>query len=176
MTPRQMAQAECANLCKDGSCLGIPARCLTSRPTVAAPRSSCLLGRKRKKLDLGPEPRRFTTFAELDRFLDQAEANASTSGDFYLCEYFEKAVLPLAKSYPQYVSAVEQYNDRLPLNKHLGNARLCGCGAPLQKRHQYCPKCKRERQKQARRKWWRNGGSRLDNLPQKNGPDAPKTQ
>ena len=78
------------------------------------------------------------------------------------CEYFEVVVAPLAKSFSRYVSAVEQYNDRLPLNKHLGNARRCGCGTPLQKRHRYCPKCKRERQKQARRKWWRNEGSGLD--------------
>ena len=49
-SPLQMAKAECANFCKDGSCLGIPTECLTSdRPTVAAPLDRCKLAEPGKR-------------------------------------------------------------------------------------------------------------------------------
>ena len=49
-TPLQMARAECANFCKDGSCLGIPTECLTSEcPTVAAPLDRCKLAEPGKR-------------------------------------------------------------------------------------------------------------------------------
>lgn len=158
MSLMEIVRAECANYCKDGSCLGIPVECLTSdRPTVAAPRSRCLLATK--KLDLGPEPRRFASFDELDRFVEQAEDKASRSRDFCLCRYFEKAILPLARYRPKYLDAVEQYNWQrnkqgkgpIALFKQ-SKSRFCKCGAELPRRRRVCKKCQRKSRRESYRK------------------------
>ena len=51
-SPLQMAIAECANFCRDGGCLGIPAKCLLSNePPVAAPLDRCKLAHRGKRCE-----------------------------------------------------------------------------------------------------------------------------
>ena len=130
-SPLGMARAECANLCKDGSCLGIPVECLVSErdgkkvKPVAAPLDRCKL----------------------------AESKGT-------CRYFEKAVLPLVHYWPRYAKAVERYRKRLPKNKALPAAIAgmweCDCGNPMQKGRRMCDSCrdakKRKRWKKAKRR------------------------
>ena len=157
INPRRMAEIECGNFRSDGGCLGIPVECLTSdRPTVAAPLDRCKLACKKIILD---EPREFFSFAQLDRFLDQAEDRAGKSGNFHLSKYFEKAVLPLARYWPKYLDAVEQYNwqrtrqgkDPIAIFKQ-SKSRFCKCGSVLPRRRRVCKDCQRKRRRESYRK------------------------
>lgn len=157
-TALAMAREQCCNYRRNGTCIRLDI--VPENWEVEGTRSCpCLLACKRKKLDLGPEPVEFSSFAELDRFLDQAEAKAVKFGDFHLCGYFEKAVLPLARYWPKYVSAVEQYNwqrnrdgkEPIAIFKQ-PKVRFCKCGAELPPRQRVCDKCKRKRRREAYRK------------------------
>ena len=165
-TPLEMAKAECANYCKDGSCLGIPVECLVSErddkkvKLVAAPLERCDLVCKKKMLDLGPEPVECSSFAELDRFLDEAENKARRSGGFYFCRYFEKAVIGLVQYRPRYAKAVERYKKRPvqapPPPAAIAGMWECDCGNPMPKGRRMCDACRgarqRERWKKAKRR------------------------
>lgn len=123
-SPLGMARAECANLCKDGSCLGIPVECLVSErdgkkvKPVAAPLDRCKL----------------------------AESKGT-------CEYFEKAVIPLANYSPEkYGKAVQTYTAGRAKNVlAVKAARLCGCGNPLPKRKRLCAVCAKKRRRETAR-------------------------
>ena len=123
-SPLGMARAECANFCKDGSCLGIPVECLVSErdgkkvKLVAAPLERCKLSEPGKR-----------------------------------CMYFERAVIPLANYFPEkYAKAVETYTAGRAKNAlAIKAARLCKCGNPLPKRKRYCPTCARRKRRESAR-------------------------
>ena len=127
-SPLQMARAECANSCKDGSCLGIPTKCLVSErdgnkvKLVAAPLDRCKL----------------------------AEPKGT-------CRYFEKAVLPLVQYYPRYAKAVKRYGKRLPKDTVPPEAIIgmweCDCGKPMLKGRRMCDSCARKKRLAAKRRW-----------------------
>ena len=153
-----MAGEQCRNYRRSGTCIWLDI--VPVNWWLEGTKScQCLLAHKRKKLDLGPEPRQFSSFAQLDRFLDQAEAKASKSGDFYLCEYFEKAVLPLARYWPKFLDAAEQYNwqrtrqgkEPIAIFKQ-SKSRFCKCGSILPRRRRACKDCQRKRRRESYRK------------------------
>jgi len=72
------------------------------------------------------------------------------------CKWFEKAVAPLAKYKPQYVSAVDDYWGQKGLSGVTVKARFCGCGAQLSPRRRFCDSCTRQRRKDAYRNSRRN--------------------
>lgn len=70
------------------------------------------------------------------------------------CDYFEKCVLPLAASKPEYVSAAQAYLLLTQAQATSGTLaaasamRACGaCGQPVPKRRRFCDACKRTRRK-----------------------------
>ena len=67
------------------------------------------------------------------------------------CQYFEDAVLPLAKYKPIYVTVSDDYWGRKGLAGVTVKSRFCGCGAQLEPRRRMCAKCAVQRRKDAYR-------------------------
>lgn len=125
-SPLQMARAECANLCKDGSCLGITADCLTSEcPTVAVPFERCKLAKPKGTCRYFER----TVLPLIQYFPRYAKA----------AERYRKR-LPKAAAPPTAIIGMWE----------------CDCGKPMPKGRRMCDSCrdtkKRERWKQTKRR------------------------
>ncbi len=72
------------------------------------------------------------------------------------CGYFEFSVLPLAKDFPEYLAAVDEY-DKVAGGRIKGiYVRRCECGEPLGSRRRLCDGCQAARRKVTYRDSQRN--------------------
>ncbi|MDR4503477.1 MAG: hypothetical protein MRK01_01635 [Candidatus Scalindua sp.] len=66
------------------------------------------------------------------------------------CEYFVKAVLPIANVIGCYDQVMKQYQD-IDLSIRKEKVRVCSCGAELSKRERFCIRCRKARRRKTDR-------------------------
>jgi len=138
MTPLQFAKKECANLNKDGSCLGGKAKDLVDTN--------------------GPWWNRKDTKV---KFLNKRSQCALVKAG-ERCLYFEQVILPLAdwpstKDEPDLQSKRQEARVTYLARTDLGSQEkakqnFCECGAVIPKRRRYCDKCAARNRRETRRK------------------------
>ena len=121
MSPLQMAKEQCANLCKDGSCLGIPVECLQSSPNrkpVAAPLDQCRLAKRGQRC----------------RYFEEVVAP--------LANHYPDKYAGAVEDY-----SAGRAKNALKVKA----VRQCECGAALAKRKRMCPTCAKRKRRSAAR-------------------------
>ena len=72
------------------------------------------------------------------------------------CRYFEKCVIGFAKYLGCYDKVLKEYKN---INLSFGmkeKVRHCECGKELLKRERFCAKCKKKKNLESKRKYWKN--------------------